>query len=291
MRRWIIGLLCAALLAVAGCSFVRLGYNQGPELAYWWLDRHADFDAAQTPRVRDALAAWFAWNRREQLPDYARLLARAQNEIQAPLSADQVCAWIDEGRSRARIAVERAVPAIAEIAVTLAPRQIEHIERRQAKANAQYREESLQPDPAKRARAWLERSVERAEMLYGKLDAAQRERLADALARSPYDAERAYAQRRRSQQEAMQILRQAAEGASRAATQEALAAYAQRLQRPPADADEARHAGQVTRYSCVTSAALHNNTSPEQRRHASDKLAEWGGDVRLLAAEARRSLN
>ena len=291
MRRWIIGLLCAATLVVAGCSFVRLGYNQGAELTYWWLDRYADFDSAQSARVRDALAGWFAWHRRDQLPDYARLLARAQDEVRTPLSGEQVCAWIDEGRKRAYIALEHALPSIAEIAVTLTPRQIEQIERRQAKANAEYREESLQPEPAKRAKAWLERSVERAETLYGKLETAQRDRLADALAKSPYDAERAYAQRRRSQQETVQILRRAAEGASRAATQEALAGYAQRLQRPLADADEARHAEQVTRYSCATSAALHNSTTSEQRRHAADKLAEWGGDVRVLAAEARRSLN
>ena len=288
MRGWIIGLLCSAMLTVAGCSFVRLGYNQGPELAYWWLDRHADFDSAQSARVREALAAWFAWHRREQLPDYARLLARAQDEVQSPLTADQVCHWIDEARSRARIAVEHAVPAIAEIAVTLTPRQIEQIERRQAKANAEYREESLQPDAAKRMKAWLERNVERSQMLYGKLDAAQRDRLADALAKSPYDAERSYAQRRRSQQESVQILRRAAEGASRTATQEALATYAQRLQRPPADADEARHAEVVARYSCATSAALHNSTTPEQRRHAAGKLAEWGFDLKLLVAEARR---
>ena len=287
MRAWIIGLLCGATLALAGCSFVRLGYSQGPELAHWWLDRHADFDTAQSARVREALAAWFAWHRREQLPDYARLLVRAQDEIQAPATAEQVCAWIDEARSRARIAVEQAVPAIADIAVTLTPRQIEHIERQQAKANAEYREESLQTDPVKRTRAWLKRNVERAEMLYGKLDAAQRDRLADALAKSPYDAERAYAQRRRSQQEAVQILRRAADGASRTATQEALTAYAQRVQRRGTDED-ARHAEQVARYSCATSAALHNSTTPEQRRHAADKFAEWGGDLKWLVAEARR---
>ncbi len=281
-------MLCGATLAVAGCSFVRLGYNQGPELAHWWLDRHADFDGAQSTRVRDALAAWFAWHRREQLPDYARLLARAQDEVQAPLSTEQVCAWVDEARGRARVALERAVPAIADIAVTLTPRQVEQIERRQAKANAEYREQSLQAEPAKRLRAWLDRNVERAESLYGKLDEAQRKKLAEALAKSPYDAERAYAQRRRGQQEAVQILRQAAEGAGAASVQEALVAQARKWQRPSADADEARYAEQVARYSCATSAALHNSTTPEQRRHAADKLAQWLGDVRVLVAEGRR---
>ena len=290
MRRWIIGLLCdVALAVVSGCSFVRLGYNQAHELAYWWLDRHVDFDSAQTPRVRDALGQWFVWHRREQLPDYVRLLARAQAEAQAPMTAPQICAWYDEGRSRARIAFEQALPAIAELASTLTPRQVENIERRHAKANAEYREEVLQADPAKRRKAALKRGVERAEMLYGKLDAAQRERLGEALAQSPYDPERSFAQRRRSQQDAVQIFRQAAGGdaAGRKATQDALAAYALAMQQP-ADADARRYSEEVTRYNCALIAGLHNGTTPEQRRHAADKLADWSGDLRYLAAEARR---
>lgn len=290
MRRWIIGLLCGlALVAVGGCSFVRLGYNQAHELAYWWLDRHVDFDSAQSPRVRDALGQWFAWHRREQLPDYVRLLARAQTEVQAPMTAAQVCAWYDEGRSRARIAFEHALPAIAELAATLTPRQVENIERRHAKVNAEYREEVLQADPAKRRKAALKRGVERAEMVYGKLDAAQRERLGEALAQSPYDPDRSFAQRQRSQQDAVQIFRQATGGdaVDRKATQDALAAYALAMQRS-GDADARRYSEEVTRYNCALIAGLHNGTTPEQRRHAADKLAEWSGDLRSLAAEARR---
>lgn len=299
VRRWIIGLLCGLSLAVGGCSFVRLGYNQAHELAYWWLDRHVDFDPAQTPRVREVLGRWFAWHRREQLPDYTRLLARAQAEVLAPVTAQQLCVWYDEGRSRGQVAFEHAVAAVVEIALTLTPQQIENIERRHAKVNAEYREETLQAEPQKRLKAAFKRAVDRAEMLYGKLDAAQRERLGQGLAQSPFDPERAYAQRRRSQQEAVQILRQFARDgaaadaqapltpAARSSAQDALTAYAQRLQRP-ADPDERRHFEQVVQYNCGMVAALHNSTTPEQRRHAAEKLADWNADVRVLIAEARR---
>ncbi|MEO7152267.1 MAG: DUF6279 family lipoprotein [Burkholderiaceae bacterium] len=289
MRRWIIGLACAALLAAAGCSFVRLGYNQAPALAYWWLDRYADFDAAQAPRAREALASWFAWHRAEQLPDYVRLLQRAQDEVARPATADQLCSWYDEGRSRARTAFEAAVPAIAELAVTLSPAQIEHIEQRQAKVNVEHREETLQADPVERLKALVKRTTERAEMLYGPLDASQRERLTAALRLSPYDAERSYAQRRRNQQDAVQILRQAAGtgSAGQPAAQAALAAYAKRLMRP-ADPEQARHFEQVVRHNCGMLAGLHNSSTPEQRRRAGDKFGEWIADLRALIAEARR---
>ena len=293
MRRFIIGLLCAATVAVGGCSFVRLGYNQGHELAYWWLDRHVDFDAAQAPRVREALADWFAWHRREQLPEYGRLLARAQTEVLAPVTAAQVCSWYDEGRKRALLAFVQAVPAVAELASTLTPRQFENIERRQAKVNTEHREETMQRDPAKRLKALVKRTVDRAEMLYGDIYDAQRTRLTQALAHSPLDPERAYAQRRRRQQEALQLLRQIAGVGPAASTnavaqrsaQDALLGYARSVE-SPADADERRHAAQVVQYNCAMLAALHNSTSAEQRRHAADKLAHWNGDVRQLIADA-----
>jgi hypothetical protein len=143
----------------------------------------------------------------------------------------------------------------------------------------------------------LKRTVERAEMLYGKLDAAQRERLAQALAQSPFDAERSYAQRRRSQQDAVAILRQLSRdgvpsdappaAAARGSAQDLLRAYVRRIQRP-VDPEERRHFEQVIQYNCAMLAALHNSTTAEQRRHAADKLGDWNADVRMLIAEAQR---
>ena len=34
-----------ACLLLAGCSAVRLAYNQAPDLMYWWLNGYVDFDA------------------------------------------------------------------------------------------------------------------------------------------------------------------------------------------------------------------------------------------------------
>ncbi|MGF2075406.1 hypothetical protein, partial [Enterococcus casseliflavus] len=91
------------------CSALRFGYNQAHELVYWWLDGYADFDDAQTPRVRDAVATWFQWHRRTQLADYAALLARAQQDVLADTTPERVCAWWDEVRRRSDIALDRAL--------------------------------------------------------------------------------------------------------------------------------------------------------------------------------------
>ena len=74
--RIIVALLLLAPALLTGCSALRFGYNQAPELAFWWLDGYADFDEAQSRQARERIAQWFSWHRRSQLPDVAALLAR-----------------------------------------------------------------------------------------------------------------------------------------------------------------------------------------------------------------------
>jgi hypothetical protein len=103
---WIIVMLTPLLLG--GCSALRLSYGQGPLLAYWWLDRQVDFSTEQTPRVREALADWFAWHRSTQLPDYAQGLGEVAAAAAGPFTPQQVCAQIDAWQQRAERAQGRA---------------------------------------------------------------------------------------------------------------------------------------------------------------------------------------
>ncbi len=285
-RRWIIGLLWLALAGLSGCSALRLGYNTAPELAYWWIDGYADFDETQAAQTRDALAAWFAWHRRTQLPDYAALLARAQTEVLADTTPEKACAWWAEMRRRTETAFEHAMPLAAGIAATLTPAQIRHIERRQAKANAEFRDEYLADDAQERQARAVKRAIERAERVYGRLDEAQRARVAAVVAASPFDAALWLDERRRRQRDALEVLRRIA-GDPAAADQAvpALRAWAQRVERSPRP-EHGRHQEQLTRYNCAFAATLHNTTSPAQRQAAADRLKGWESDLRALAGSA-----
>jgi hypothetical protein len=273
-------------MLVSGCSALRIGYSQAPDLVYWWLDGYIDFNSAQTPRVRAALTQWFAWHRRTQLPDYAALLVRTQSEVLADTSAARVCEWQVDLVKRANTAFDHAVPAAADILLTITPQQITHLERRYAKNNEEFRDDYLQPDLRKRAELTLKRTVERAEMLYGRLDDAQRARMAQALTRSPFDPEAWFAERRQRQQEALQLLRTiVAGGATREQVQTGLRTYADHLQRSPQDAYR-RYSERLMEFNCGFAATLHNGTSTAQRRAAAKTLAGWEGDLRALVAAA-----
>ena len=277
--------LLLATVLLGGCSALRLGYNQAPDLAFWWLDGYADFDDNQSLRTRDGLAAWFAWHRRTQLPNYAALLVRAQTEIVADMPAARMCAWWAELSERFDVAIDRAVPDIAEVMLSFKPEQLRHMERQHAKKNAEFRSEYLDGDAAERAAQNLKRTIDRAETLYGRLDDVQRARIGRALAASPFDAEAWFVERRRRQQDALQLLRRLiAEGASREQAQAAVRAYALRVKRSPNEAYR-QYQERLTQFNCGFSAELHNATTPAQRQTAVDKLKGWERDLRALVAQ------
>lgn len=286
LRCAIIAALAGLTLLLSGCSAVRLGYDQAPTLAYWWLDAYADFNDLQNPRVRNALADWFAWHRRTQLPDYAQLLVRAQADARTNLTPEHACAWWSDVQPRIDTALDRLLPSAAELALTLTPQQIDHIEKRYARGNDDYRGEYLQADPKDRLARSTARAIERAEMLYGRLDDAQRQLIAQFTRESPFDPELWLAERQQRQQDLLRILRRlTADRASAVQAQAALRGYLERVNHSPRDGYR-RYAERLIAYNCGFVASVHNSTTPAQRQAAVQKLKGWEGDFRALTADA-----
>ena len=279
------------LAGVSGCTAMRLAYGTGPDLAYWYVDRYVDFDESQSPKVRDALAQWFAWHRRTQVPDYATQLARARAEVLNDTTAVRACEWQAELGKRFHTAFDQAAPAIADVVLTIKPEQLRSIERRQAKSNADYRKEYLQADAGRRSAQTVERTVDRLETLYGRLDDAQLARVTELLARSPFDPELWLAERQQRQQEATQLIRKmVADGAGREQARAALQGYIARMQQSPRDSYR-RYAQRLSEFNCGFAADLHNRTTLAQRRHAAQKLTAWESDLRAIAGPAELAMN
>jgi len=285
-RLRIIAALLLASALLAGCSAVRFGYNQGPDLLYWWLDGYADLDDAQSRQVRERLGQWFAWHRRTQLPDYAEWLVRMQSEVLADTTPDRACRWWSEVRGRVELAVEQALPQAAEIVPTLKPAQIQHVERRYARVNDEFRSEFLDKDPARRLERSVDRAVERAEFVYGTLDERQRALVVRSVAASPFDAEAWNAERLQRQQDALQLLRRLSNPPEdRDTALAALRAYVERTLRSPRE-DYRRYQQKLEVYNCSFAAMLHNATTPAQRQAAAARFKGWEADFRALSAAA-----
>jgi hypothetical protein len=285
-RSSIIAALAVTLaVALAGCSLVKLGYGQASPIAFRWIDGYVDLDDAQSLIARGALDETVAWHRRTQLPDYVELLGRVESEVLADTTPERMCAWAGEIRSRMEPILQFLAPAVTDVALTLAPAQFAHIEKRFAQTNEEFRDEHLQRNPQRRQRAVTERAVERAEMLYGKLDDAQRALIVDYVRTSPYDAERVDAERKLRQQEALVFfrrLRAANPGREEALLQ--VRAYLRVLDHSPRETYRV-YAERVIAHDCALASALQNAASAEQRQNAARKLGGWRDDLRALSGD------
>ncbi|MEO7760389.1 MAG: DUF6279 family lipoprotein [Casimicrobiaceae bacterium] len=280
-----IALLCITLALLGACSALRLGYNQADKLAYFWLNRFVDFDDAQAQKVREGIAAWFAWHRRTQLADYVELLGRAEAELGADTTAERSCSWWPAVRSRIDRAADQAVPVIASIAATLKPVQLQNIEKRYEKTNREYRDDFMQTDPVLRSAEAAKRLIDHYESIYGNLEQFQKERLERMSDDSPYDSTLAFEERRRRQQEALRVLRRVAqEQPGDAAAQALIRDWLQRFDKPPSEAYRL-YADKLIKHNCRVFADLHNRTSSAQRQFAKERLRAWATDLRVLAAE------
>jgi len=284
VRFAIIGVVAALL---ASCTAVRFGYSQGEQLAFWWLDRYIDFDDTQEPRAHEAIAEWFKWHRSTQLPEYAALLARAQVEVADPVTPAQICKWTDAIQGRIDTAFEHALPALADSVRALSAQQLAHVERKYAKNIKEYRNDFLQPDPEDRRKAQIKRVADRAEMIYGRVNDAQRERIARATAESPLDPQAWLVERQRRQHDAIQALRKLS--AERASSEEArvvVKGLYEQMFRSPREPYRA-YQQRLMQYNCEFAAQVHNLATAEQRASAVKRFKGWEEDARALAAQGR----
>jgi hypothetical protein len=281
LRLAIIG---ALVLVLSGCSALRLGYNNGAQLAWWWVDGYFDFTSQQTPPVKAAIERWFEWHRATQLPEYAALLASLRAQAGDNLSPAQACRFNDELRERLAPAIDRALQQAAELLPSLTETQIRHLEGRQRKAMDEAREEFLHPDPAERAARTLKRAIERSEQLYGRLGEPQRKLIAEGMSASPFNPELWLAERQRRQRDLASTLRRLLADKADAATRlAALRALAERSERAP-DAAYREYQRRLVDFNCAFFARVHNATTPAQRQKARDNLKGWEDDLRALIA-------
>ena len=275
----IIGLLAVLL---GGCTAVRLGYNNGPQLAWWWLDSYVDFTREQAPLAREAVDRWFEWHRPSQLPEYAAFLVTVQQAVMAPTTAAEVCRWQDAVRDKLEPAIDRALVHAADVLPLLGEAQWRHIEQRYAKGMDEAREAFLQPDPAARLAQSIKRARERPEQLYGRLDEAQLRVINAGVAASPFDAPLWLAERQRRHRDTMATLRRlSSDKADRDQRLAALRALTERMGRS-SNPEYRTYQLKLTDYNCKLAAQVHNATTPAQRQRARDKLKGWEDDMRAL---------
>ena len=271
---------------LTGCSAVRLGYNNLPDIASWWLDSYIDFSDTQGPQAKAALQKLQTWHRKEELPAIADLLAQAQTLAPQNITPEQACKIWEGAQVRIESVIQESSRLAAPVVSQLSAKQLKHLEKEWASRNEDWKKQWVQGTPDSRIKKRVDLAAERFNSFYGDLNLEQRQVLKQQFLQSTWTPEASYQRRLKRQQEQLLALQAMSSEITKPAmplpqVEKALQSLILQSVRPK-DAGELSKQLQLEQQACQNLAQLHNTMSPAQRLKAQRKLKDYEIDVREL---------
>jgi len=276
------GLALLFVLALPGCSAVKLGYNNAPEISYWWLDGYFDFNSSQSSKLRQELNSVQAWHRQNELPAYVKAIEKIQRLVPGKVTPEQVCEVYADLKPRFQALTDQTEPLIVSMVPTLKPDQIVHLSRQLDKRSDKWREEWLEGSLTERRDRRVKQWLDRIEMLYGRLDESQLAVLIGQVADSSFDATIISRESQRRHQDTLQTFRKIQ--TDKLAVDKIKAEVHGLLERSMVSPDAAyrSHMEKLTLENCKVVATLHNSITPTQRKKALGVLDNYAADALTL---------
>lgn len=276
-------LLFACLLA--GCSALRLGYANGDTFVYWWLNSYVDFTDNQKPWVKAHIDNLLAWHRKTQLKDYAQVLSLVQQRLQQKVTPADVLGDYAVLKKRTLLVVDKAMPELTDLALSLQPQQIAYLEKKFASNNEKYRKEYLQGSLEKRQERRYEQVMKHAEYWFGNFSEEQEAQIRAASYARPLNNELLLAERMRRQQELIRILKKLhAERPTREAATAMLKDYVAVSTEHFTYAENKAFFDASSDGTAQMAAQIINLATPAQKAHAMKRLQKWIEDCNAMAA-------
>ena len=271
---------------LTGCSAVRLGYNNLPDIASWWLDSYIDFSDTQGPQAKAALQKLQTWHRKEELPAIADLLVQAQTLAPQNITPEQACKIWEGAQVRVESFIQESSRLAAPVVSQLSAKQFKHLEKEWASRNEDWKKQWVQGTPDSRIKKRVDLAAERFNSFYGDLNLEQRQVLKQQFLQSTWSPEASYQRRLKRQQEQLMALQAMSSEISKPAmplpqVEKALQSLILQSVRPK-DAGDLSKQLQLEQQACQNLAQLHNTMSPAQRLKAQRKLKDYETDVREL---------
>jgi hypothetical protein len=283
-----IRLLCliALMALVAACSSIRLSYNHGDTLLYWWMDAYVDLDSQQAGEVRQDIKELFHWHRKTQLNDYGQLLARAQRQLAGTPTSDDLMSLYGDIKGRSQALAIKALPDLADLARSMRPEQIVRMEKKFASNNDTYRKKFMRGDQDKRQKQRFQKSMEQFELWFGNFSREQEAALRRASDVRPLDNQLWLDERIRRQQRIVATVRkiQLEKMGKDAAMAEIKTLITELF-------DRLDHSEHKAFFDASTKGTVElvltavRIATPAQKAHAQKRMQGWIDDFKTLAAD------
>jgi hypothetical protein len=202
--------LAAALAAgavLAGCSAVRLAYDNADTYLRWRASAYIDVQGEASDELDERIDAFLDWHRAKALPQYARLSEEAAVRLGRGLAAGDLVWGYDALMARAREDLRAAAEQVAPVLDRMSAEQVKQLERRLAEDNRKFARENLKGSEAERHKRRARVMQNRLEEWVGKLSQAQVERVRQYAERAPLTDEHRDRDRKRLQAEVLAMVR------------------------------------------------------------------------------------
>ena len=290
--RWIsrFRVLCliAVMLTVAACSSVRFAYNQGDTLLYWWVNAYLDLDSEQSSAVKLDIGQLFSWHRKTQLKDYEQLLTTAQRQLAGNMTMADLKADYKDIRTRTELLANKAVPDLADLALSIKPAQITKMEEKFAKNNETFRKKFVRVDNEKKQKERFKKSMEQFDLWFGGFSSEQEAQLRKASDARPLDNELWLNERMLRQKRIIAVLREVQQKKlNKDATMVLLGGLVKDIF---GRFDAPEHKAFYDAYTDGTMNMILTAVkiaTPAQKAHAQKRMQGWIDDFRVLAADAK----
>lgn len=272
--------------SLSGCSSIKFGYNQLPEISSWWLDNYANFNDKQAADTKVALKSLQSWHRKEELTPLANLLLQTQGMASKNITPEQACDLWDQTEKRLDALATETARLALPIILQLTPRQMQHLEKKWREKNEDWKKEWLEPKAEERLKKRVTSTVNRYSDFYGKLSEAQVKLLSQQAQQSKWDPERALQTRIKRQQTQLQSLQDLVQASAKPdfsmAAAEKTLYHLMTMGMRPQDPLLMQQQSQLEKQACENFAQFHNSTTASQRQKAQRQLKSYETDLRDL---------
>ena len=266
---------------VGGCSTLRLAYDNADTYLHYRANSYLDLEGKASEELDERIEEFFAWHRRNALPQYARVAEEAAKRLDKGISRDDLVwgydALVAHARQSLRVAAERLAPLLDR----LTTQQVAHMEKRFAEDNRKFAREYLRGSAAERRKRRAKRIEERLEDWVGSLSPVQLDKVQQFSDRTPLYDELRERDRKRLQAELLDMVR-------RREAQKRLPDWAANWERGR-DPTHVIASERFRQEYYALLVDLDQTLTPEQRSRAQANFRRYAEDFRVLARRAGAS--
>ena len=277
--------LAFVVVLAAGCSTIRFTYNHGDTLLYYWLNAYIDIDSDQSDWVKKDIDNLFQWHRTTQLRDYAGLLTKMQRQLgDGSVTQDELLSDYRDIKARTELLAFKALPQLADLAMSIKPEQVAQMEKKFAKNNADFRKKFMSGSVQDQQEARFKKSMEQFELWFGSFSRDQEAALRKASDARPLDNDIWLQERTLRQKKIVALLRRVQQEKlnkeqTMSAIHNLLRDMFDRMEAPERKAFFDAYVDNTSKF-IITAIRL---TTPEQKAHAQKRMQGWINDFNTLA--------